>query len=94
MKLYPKDPTFLDVVNATDRQRELYHATMQAGCVKAAGRLLGIADQNIYTTLDKLVKKAADKGWTEHSDNTRFVPPGQKLVGQSTLTKDEEGNTV
>ena len=94
MKLYPKDATFLDVAGATDRQREFYDAYLEAGCGKAAGRLLGIADQNIYTTLDKLVKRAADRGWTEHSDNTRFVPAGQRLVGQSTLTKDDEGNTV
>ena len=94
MKLYPKDPTFLDVAGATDRQREFYDAYLEAGCVKAAGRLLGIAHQNIYTALDKLVKRAADRGWTEYSDNTRFVPAGQRLVGQSTLTKDDEGNTV
>jgi hypothetical protein len=81
MKLYPKDATFLDVAGATDRQREFYDAYLEAGCVKAAGRLLGIADQNIYTTLDKLVKRAADRGWTEHSDNTRLFQQVKDWLG-------------
>jgi len=67
---------------------------MEKGSAYHAARKLGIAYQNIYAELDKLVLRASQRGWTEHSDNTRFVPPGQQLVGQSTLTKDEEGNTV
>lgn len=93
-KKYPTDPTFLDVAQATPRQREYYAAYVENKSVYDASKSLGIAHQNIYTELDKLVKRAADRGWTEHSDNTRFVPAGQRLVGQSTLTKDEEGNTV
>jgi hypothetical protein len=93
-KKYPTDPTFLDVAQATPRQREYYAAYIENKSVYDASKSLGIAHQNIYTELDKLVKRAADRGWTEHSDNTRFVPAGQRLVGQSTLTKDEEGNTV
>ena len=94
VKKYPADSTFLDVANATPRQREYYHAYMEKGSAYHAARKLGIAYQNIYAELDKLVLRASQRGWTEHSDNTRFVPPGQQLVGQSTLTKDEEGNTV
>jgi hypothetical protein len=93
-KKYPADSTFLDVAQATPRQRDYYHAYMEQGSAYHAARKLGIAHQNLYVELDKLVLRAAQRGWTEHSDNTRFVPPGQKLVGQSTLTKDEEGNTV
>jgi len=93
-KQYPADPTFLDVAGATDRQREFYFLTMETGSVAAAAKKLKVAHQNIYTELDRLVKRAAERGWTDYSDNTRFVPPGQKLVGQSTLTKDDEGNVV
>ncbi len=94
MKKYPNDDTFLDVSDATPRQREFYAAYQEYGSVANAARHLGIAKQNIYTSLDRLVLKASIRGWTEHSDNTRFIPPGQRLFGQSTLTKDDEGNTV
>ena len=93
-KKYPTDSTFLDVAEATPRQRDYYQAYMEKGSVYHAAIKLGIAHQNIYTELDKLVKRAAERGWTEYSDNTKFVPPGQKLVGQSTYTKDAEGNPV
>ena len=93
-KKFPTDPTFLDVAGATERQREFYFLTMQEGSCYAAAKKLGIARQNVYSDLEKLLVRAAQRGWTEHSDNTRFVPPGQTLVGQSTLTKDDEGNTV
>jgi len=93
-KKYPTDSTFLDVAEATPRQRDYYHAYMEKGSAYHAARKLGIAHQNIYAELDKLILLASQRGWTEHSDNTRFIPAGQKLVGQSTLTKDEEGNTV
>ncbi len=94
MSKYPTDPAFLDVAQATPREREYYSAYIEKQSVYDASKKLGIAHQNIYVALDKLVLRASQRGWTEHSDNTRFVPPGQKLVGQSTLTKDEEGNTV
>jgi hypothetical protein len=90
----PEDETFLDVAGATERQREYHKAYLQSGSCAGAAKLLGIAHQNVYATLERLVLRAAERGWTEHGDMTRFVDPGQKIIGKSTLTKDEEGNTV
>lgn len=90
----PEDPTFLDVAGATHRQREYYRAYQQAGTIVGAGRLLGVAHQNLYIVFERLLRKAADRGWTENRDLTPFVPPGQILTGVSTLTKDQDGNTV
>jgi glutaredoxin len=90
----PEDPTFLDVAGATHRQREYYQAYLQAGTIQGAGKILGVAHQNLYTAFEKLLRKAADRGWTENRDLTAFVPPGQVVTGLSTLTKDEDGNTV
>jgi len=93
-KRYPTDPTFLDVAGATARQREFYKATMENGSASAAAKKLGVPHQNIYSELDKLVVRAARRGWTENSDMTRYVDPGQQIIGKSTLTKDEDGNLV
>lgn len=58
-KKYPSDSTFLDVANATPRQREYYHAYMEKRSVYDAAKKLGIAHQNLYVELDKLVLRAA-----------------------------------
>jgi rhodanese-related sulfurtransferase len=54
----------------------------------------GRAQRVIATSLSNARAKFAAAGYTETFNATRFVDPGQRITGKSTLTKDDEGNTV
>ena len=90
----PKDPTFLDVGEATPRQRELHAAYVNCGSAKKASAKLNINPTTFYRALKVVVKRAADHGWTENLDYTRHVMPGQIVSGISTYTENEDGDKV
>lgn len=88
----PPSTALLDY--CTDRQEEVLKAWIAMGSSERAAEHLGISARTVRETKQRVMLKAAKAGFTETFDATRFVDPGQQVIGKSTLTKDEEGNTV
>lgn len=78
----------------TNRQREILKAWIAMGSSEKAAEHLGISARTVRDTKHRVMIKAAKAGFTENFDATRFVDPGQQIIGKSTLTKDDEGNPV
>ncbi len=80
---------------STDRQREIIQAwyNHNQSAVEAA-KSIGCGDSTFRTVLHNVRIRAAAKGFTLYFDGSRFVDEGHSLIGKSTLTKDDEGNTV
>jgi len=79
----------------TDSQRETLTAYLDNGkSSDKAAKVLGVGGRTVRLTLEKIRRKAAESGWTETFDARRFVDTGQKVIGKSTFTKDDEGNNV
>lgn len=79
----------------TDRQREILDAYTEYGySSNKAGEQLGINGRTVRLCLERIKRAAAESGFTESFDATRYVDPGQMVHGKSTLTKDADGNTV
>ena len=78
----------------TDRQLETLSAYIKYETSADAAKALGITERAVRNAVETVKKNAAKEGWTESFDATRFVDPGQVIIGKSTLTKDDEGNTV
>jgi len=78
----------------TQRQIEILSAYIDHGTSEAAAKVVGCKARNVRQVIASIKRSAAEQGWTESFDATRFVDPGQVITGKSTLTKDEEGNTV
>tara|TARA_R110000824_G_scaffold357293_1_gene544702 strand:- start:1675 stop:2880 length:1206 start_codon:yes stop_codon:yes gene_type:complete len=57
-------------------------------------RAAGISAGKHSNALNAVLVKAAQRGYTPVFDSTRFVDPGQQIIGKSTYTKDDEGNPV
>jgi hypothetical protein len=53
-----------------------------------------VSERTVTRALAKARIRIANAGWSPTFDATRFVDPGQRVRGKSTLTKDDEGNTV
>ena len=78
----------------TDRQLETLSAYIKYETSADAAKALGVTERSVRNAVETVKKNAAKEGWTETFDATRFVDPGQVIIGKSTLTKDDEGNTV
>ena len=79
----------------TARQVEILNAyTDHGNSSKHAAQELGVNERYIRTVMSLIKTRAAGAGDTEYFDATRFVDFGQTIKGKSTLTKDDEGNTV
>lgn len=78
----------------TDRQKEF--AKLDDGRPNRELRdELGLTDvRTVQNLRARTLKALADAGYTETFDATRFVGPGQQVIGKSTYTKDDEGNPV
>jgi len=59
-----------------------------------ADRDAGISSGKHSKCLTSVLAKAARAGYTPYFDATRFVDPGQEVIGKSTYTLDDEGNRV
>lgn len=80
---------------STDRQRQVVQAWYDNNQSAVAGaKILGVGNSTFRTILHNVRVKAAAKGYTLYFDGSRFVDAGQSIIGKSTLTKDDEGNTV
>jgi hypothetical protein len=80
---------------STDRQREILNAYTDCGhSSNKAGKQLDISGRSVRLCLERVRRRAAEAGFTEGFDATRYVDPGQMVHGKSTLTKDADGNTV
>lgn len=79
----------------TDRQAEVLETYILCGMSsRRAAAKLNIGDRSVRETISRVKKKAAAAGWTDNWNATKFVDPGQVVTGKSTLTKDDDGNTV
>lgn len=76
------------------RQRDYVDAAAKCKNMKALADALGIDVRNAHYLRDRTVRALSKMGYTEHFNATRFVDPGQEIIGKSTFTKDEEGNNV
>lgn len=77
------------------RQREVISLYLQHHSSAVVSQKLGdCSPRNVRNMVYKIKKRAAESGYTEYNDATRYVPPGHILKGQSTYTKDEQGNPV
>jgi len=61
--------------------------------IKAAHQM-GKDSSNMSKATNTIQRKLAQHGYTASFNATRFVDPGQQVVGKSTYTKDDEGNPV
>ena len=64
------------------------------GNMHEAARQTGLNNTRFSKALQQVSKRAAQHGYTQSFDATRFVDPGQHIIGKSTYTKDDEGNPV
>ena len=79
----------------TDRQREIIQAWLDCdGNSARASELLGINPGTVRDIIVIIRKRAAKSGFTESFDARAHVPPGHRLVGQSTYTKTDNGEPI
>ena len=78
----------------TEKQYEVISLYVREGNSQKVADILGCSDANVRDITARVRKIAASHGWTETFNATRFVDAGQVITGKSTLTKDDEGNTV
>lgn len=86
------DPGLLNY--CTERQHEVLSLWIQLGSSVEAAKNLDINDRAVRNVKAAVERKAAKAGYTPTFNATRFVDPGQQIIGKSTLTKDDEGNPV
>lgn len=79
------DYDWLYPYTTSDRHREILKALREAPTVEEASKRLGVTMRNVYAQIGRLRAKAEASGAKPH------IPPGHKLIGQSTLTKTEDG---
>jgi hypothetical protein len=68
----------------TERQVEVLKAVIECGSNQKASFKLGIARQNVDTTVNRVKRIAATKGWSPDHDMTRPVPDAFVVRGVST----------
>ena len=79
----------------TDRQKQIIQAWYENNQSASEGaKALGCGGSSFRTILHNVRIRAAAKGYTLYFDGSRFVDEGHSVIGKSTLTKDDEGNTV
>jgi hypothetical protein len=61
---------------------------------KFTAKELNTDERHVRRVIARIKLEAAAEGNSEFFDATRFVDAGQSIRGKSTLTKDDEGNTV
>lgn len=73
---------------ATDRQWELLTSWNNHGTQRTAAAALGVSHRLIHQAREAVLKKAALRGYTPEYDkfNTKGIPPGFVLKGQSVFT--------
>jgi len=78
----------------TEKQRKVLELWIELGTSKAVANQLDVSETTVRRVKATVAAYAAKRGYTETFDATRFVDPGQVIVGKSTFTKDDEGNPV
>jgi len=82
----------LELYADTDKQREYIAAVKRLGSVTKAADEYGVTLRSFHQTLSRLrnIRDAVEIG-AEPADS-RYVLPGQKVIGMSTMVKTEDGN--
>ncbi len=78
----------------TPRRKEVVQACIDYPSMTKAFKAIGIGERNGRRHIADAKKSAAMAGYTPTFDATRFVDPGQEIIGKSTYAKDDEGNPV
>ena len=86
------DPGLLNY--CTERQHQVLSLWIQLGSSVKAAKHLDMSDRSVRKVKAAVETRAAKAGYTPTFNATRFVDPGQQIIGKSTLTKDDEGNPV
>ena len=95
MSIYLEHYRDLEKYCTTSRQVEILHVYItNDNSAKFAAKELNCDERYIRKVIETIKTKAASAGDTEYFNATRFVDSGQIIKGKSTLTKDDEGNTV
>jgi len=84
-----------DLINDLPESQCVYAQEAHAGTpLSAIAAKYEVSERTVTRALAKARIRIANAGWSPTFDATRFVDPGQRVRGKSTLTKDDEGNTV
>lgn len=95
MSIYLEHYRGLEKYCTTSRQMEILNVYItNDNSAKFTAKELNCDERYIRKVIETIKTRAASAGDTEYFDATRFVDSGQTIKGKSTLTKDDEGNTV
>jgi hypothetical protein len=95
MSIYLEHYRGLEKYCTTSRQMEILNVYItNDNSAKFTAKELNCDERYIRKVIETIKTRAASAGHTEYFDATRFVDSGQTIKGKSTLTKDDEGNTV
>ena len=87
------DPKLLDFC-ATENQLNIYAAYGVNGTINATARALGKDASSVSQAIVRIQKRAEAGGLSESFDARRLVPSGEKVIGRSIYTKDDDGNNI
>ena len=89
----PYDARLLEFCS-TENQAEIYTTYGECGTVNETARKLGKDVSSVSQAIRRIQKKATDAGLSESFDARRHVPDGERVIGRSVYTKDDEGNLI
>ena len=75
----------LDEYASSDTQRRYRAAVVEHGSIRAAADALGISRGTLSESVNRLVKRAAQRGYAPAHGQSHPAPPGQSIRGVSTL---------
>ena len=75
----------LDEYASSDTQRRHRAAVVEHGSIRAAADALGISRGTLSESVNRLVKRAAQRGYAPAHGQSHPAPPGQSIRGVSTL---------
>ena len=89
-KPIPLDPMILEYGTPTEEQRRSVEKTIELGSYSAAARALDLDESTVRRTVERVIAKAAAKGFSPGEDAKGIAPDGYIVKGKSTLF-DKEG---
>jgi hypothetical protein len=78
----------------SERQTDMIQSLLAGETLGGYAKRNNLAIRNLNRSLSRIKEKANAAGLTGSMDARRFVGEGQRIIGKSTFTKDDEGNPV
>jgi hypothetical protein len=78
----------------TENQLNIYAAYGEHGTVNATARAIGKDASAVSQAIIRIQKRAEAGGLSESFDARRLVPSGERVIGRSIYTKDDDGNNI